>query len=101
VIEHGKRIRAVFTQPQYSPLALGEELALLAALAGRILDAVPLERIGPFRERLREWLTARCPEILAVRDDAPALADDVRGRLAAALSELAHTLVEPSAAGAS
>src|SRR6185312_14905546 len=50
VIEHGRRIRAVLTQPQLAPLTLGEEVALLVALAERVLDAIPLECIAAFRE---------------------------------------------------
>src|SRR6185312_7764024 len=55
IIEHGRRIRAIFTQAQYSPLAVGEEAALLLALAERLLDGVALERIGVCRDRLRDW----------------------------------------------
>ncbi len=32
IIEHGRRIRAVFSQPQYAPLSVSEETALLLAL---------------------------------------------------------------------
>src|SRR5487761_109341 len=66
VIEHGRRIRAVFTQPQYAPLFVGEEVALLFALAERVLDEVPLERVDSFRERLRDWLAVQIPEVLAL-----------------------------------
>jgi ATP synthase alpha/beta chain, C terminal domain len=32
VIEHGRRIRAVLRQPQFTPLTLGEQVALLTAV---------------------------------------------------------------------
>ena len=92
VIEHGRRIRAVFTQPQFAPLAVGEEVALLVALAERLLDEVPLERIGAFRDRLRDWLTAQHPEVLELDDHSPALSKEARARLGEALAALAKTV---------
>src|SRR6185437_1900845 len=81
IIEHGRRIRAVFTQPQFSPFATGEEVALLLALAERLLDDIPLECIGAFRDRLRDWLSARQPETLELDDRSPALSQEARARL--------------------
>ena len=92
IIEHGRRIRAVFTQPQFAPLATGEEVALLLALAERLLDEVPLERIGLFRERLRDWLASRHPEALELDDRSPALSDESRLHLREVLATLAQTI---------
>jgi proton translocating ATP synthase F1 alpha subunit len=92
VIEHGRRIRAVFTQPQYEPLSVGEETALLLALCEHLLDEVPLERVSRFREWLRDWLAAHCPEALELGDGSPALTDEARGRFKAALTALAQAV---------
>lgn len=92
IIAHGRRIRAVFSQPQFAPLAVGEEVALLLALAERLLDEVPLERIGAFRERLHDWLAAQLPEVLELDDRSPALATESRTRLEGVLALLAQTV---------
>jgi F-type H+-transporting ATPase subunit alpha len=89
-IEHGRRIRAVLAQRQFAPLALGEQVALLLAVAEGILDDVPLERMDAFREALGPWLRDHCPEALSIGDATPALSDETRGRLKAALEALAH-----------
>ena len=47
-----RRIRAVLSQPQYAPLRLTDEVALVHGAAGGLLDTVPLELIGKFRARL-------------------------------------------------
>lgn len=92
IIEHGRRIRAVFTQPQFSPLVVGEEVALLLALAERLLDDIPLERIGIFRDRLHDWLAAQQPEILELGDRSPVLSQDARARLTRVLAALAQSV---------
>ena len=92
VIEHGRRIRAVFTQPQFAPLRVGEAIALLLALAERLLDDIPLERIGVFRERLHDWLAKQHPEVLEMDERSPALSDEDRTRLKGVLAVLAQSI---------
>ncbi len=52
----GQRIRAVLSQPQHAPLRLADEVALVVALQGGVLDPLPLEHIGKFRSELPAWL---------------------------------------------
>jgi F-type H+-transporting ATPase subunit alpha len=55
-IARGQRIRAALSQPQYAPLRLADEVALVFALQGGLLDRLPLEQIGKFRSELSGWL---------------------------------------------
>lgn len=55
-ITRGQCIRAVLCQPQYVPLRLADEIALVLALQSGILDALPAEEIGTFRSALPAWL---------------------------------------------
>jgi F-type H+-transporting ATPase subunit alpha len=97
LIEHGRRIRAVLRQPQFAPLSLGEQVALLLALSEGVLDEIPLDRVDAFRARLGEWLAQNCPEALSLDDQMVMLSGGLRKRLSAALSELAGSILVPSA----
>jgi F-type H+-transporting ATPase subunit alpha len=55
-IARGQRIRAVLSQPQYAPLRLADEVALLVALQEGLLDALLLELVDKFRAELPRWL---------------------------------------------
>ncbi len=90
LIEHGRRIRAVLRQPQFAPLAFGEQLALLLATTEGVLDAVPLEKVEAFRAGLGPWLAQHCPETLGLDDRTATLAEGLRARLTIALKELAR-----------
>jgi F-type H+/Na+-transporting ATPase subunit alpha len=92
VIEHGRRIRAVLGQRQFTPLSPGEQVALLCALADGVLDPVPLDHINAFRAALAAWLREHCPEIHALGDEAKPLPDAVRARLKASLTALARSI---------
>jgi F-type H+-transporting ATPase subunit alpha len=98
VIEHGRRIRAVLRQPQFAPLALGEQIALLLAVSDGVLDGVPLDRVDAFRARLGAWLAEHCREMLALDDQTASLSEELRERLATALDALARS-VAPSEMG--
>ena len=91
-IVHGQRIRAVLGQRQFAPLSLGQQVALLLALAEGVLDAIPLDRIDAFRAALGPWLAENCPELTALDDQAKALPEEVRTRLRSSLEVLAGTV---------
>ncbi len=42
IIEHGRRIRSCLKQPEFSPVAVPGQIALLLALTARLFDSVPL-----------------------------------------------------------
>jgi F0F1-type ATP synthase alpha subunit len=98
VIEHGRRIRAVLRQPQFAPLTLGEQVALLTAVSGDTLDDVPLDRVDAFRDALGPWLAEHCPEAVSIDDQAATLSEDLRDRLTTSLTALAHSIAMPTTA---
>jgi F-type H+-transporting ATPase subunit alpha len=63
-IARGQRIRAVLSQPQYAPLRLTDEVALLVALQEGLLDALPLELVDKFRAELPRWLDRNAPPLV-------------------------------------
>ncbi|MFA6241981.1 MAG: F0F1 ATP synthase subunit alpha, partial [Candidatus Hydrogenedentales bacterium] len=54
VIEHGRRIRACLKQPEYSPVPVPEQIAILLALTAGLFDAVPLDRMTEAEHAVRE-----------------------------------------------
>jgi F-type H+-transporting ATPase subunit alpha len=88
-VNRGRRIRAILTQPQYSPLRLGNEVALVMAVQSGVLDRVPLERVGEFRAALAAALDRDAPEALGQIDSDGKLDDAGEAILAAALERIA------------
>ncbi len=97
IIEHGRRIRSVLGQRQFAPLALGEQVALLSALAEGVLDEVPLDLVKVFQARLGSWLTEEFPEAMRLDDRVQELSDDFRARVKTTLSALARAILDRAA----
>jgi F-type H+-transporting ATPase subunit alpha len=87
-IEHGRRIRAILEQPEYSPLSLAQQVALLLAVNEDRLDDLALEDVERFKDRLGDWLRDRCPRALERIGQSGALEDDDRQDLLVAIDGL-------------
>jgi F-type H+-transporting ATPase subunit alpha len=63
-IDRGKRIIEVFKQPQYSPVPVEVQVAVLWAVQNGYVDDVPVERTKEFQTKLTEFLTLYRAELL-------------------------------------
>ena len=63
-INRGKRIVEVFKQPQYNPVPVEVQVAVLWTVQNGYLDDVAVERIKEFQNKLTEFLTLRKDELL-------------------------------------
>ena len=93
-IARGQRIRAVLEQPQYAPLRLVDEVALVTALQSGLLDPLPLELIDKLRAELPAWLDRSAKGIVdAVQRSGEfneAKAAELRAVLADFITQIAH-----------
>jgi F-type H+-transporting ATPase subunit alpha len=96
-VEHGRRIRAAFSQPPLAPLRLVDEVALLLALGDGLLDRIPVDRVDEFQARSREVLEARASPVLARIEATGELSDPDRAELLARMRDAA-ALVVPAVA---
>jgi F-type H+/Na+-transporting ATPase subunit alpha len=63
-IDRGKRIIELFKQPQYSPISVEIQVAVIWAVQNGYVDDVPVDRVKDFQAKLTEWLTMRKTELL-------------------------------------
>ena len=64
-LERGRRVREVLQQPQYKPLPVAEQVAVLLAASEGLLNAVTVERIAEAEQAIRSAVTADLPESAA------------------------------------
>jgi F-type H+/Na+-transporting ATPase subunit alpha len=95
-IARGARIRSVLSQPQYAPLRLVDEVAVMLALQGGLLDRLPLDHVEKFRFELSGWLDRTVAQIVDETERTGRLDDDKSAELKTSLTKLV-TLLAPSA----
>ena len=91
-ITRGERIRALLYQPRFAALRLVDEVALLAALADRIFDPLPVRVIEGVRKGVAARLDAHAAESVAAVTKTGTLDDATRAALVAAVGDLAKEL---------
>lgn len=96
-IEHGRRIRAALGQPQFNPLRLCEQVALLLALSEGLLDSISVDNVTTFREELRRELPHRCEVALVRIERTGELTKDDRVTLLNAMRDLANSFTSETA----
>jgi len=62
-LERGRRVREVLKQPQYKPLPVSEQIAVLVAVNKGAFDGLSLERIHDAEKTISSAVTAQAPEL--------------------------------------
>jgi len=78
IIEHGRRIRACLMQPEFAPVSMTEQIAVLLALSEKLFDAVPLERMTAAEQAVREAVADIPAEVRARFESAKKLSEEDR-----------------------
>jgi F-type H+-transporting ATPase subunit alpha len=90
-LERGKRIVEVFKQPQYNPVPVEIQVAVLWAEQNGFLEEVPIEKVKDFQGKLTEYLQTRKAELLARIAKEKALNEALSTDLKSAVSEFKQT----------
>jgi len=90
-IERGKRVVEVFKQPQYNPVAVEVQAAILWAVQNNLLDDVPVEKIKDFQTRLADYLISRKSELMSRIAREKALSDALSADLKTTVTEFKQT----------
>ena len=90
-LERGKRIVEVFKQPQYNPIAVEVQAAVLWTVQNGHMDDVPVDKIKDFQAKLTDFLTTRKANVLATIAKEKALSDALAGELKTAVTEFKQT----------
>ena len=90
-IERGKRIIEVFKQPQYNPLPVEVQAAVLWTVQNGLMDDVPVDRVKDFQNKLTDYLSSRKAELLGRIAKERAMTDPIINDLKATVTEFKQT----------
>lgn len=92
VIERGRRTNNLLVQPQYSPMPVGEQIAVLYCGINNLLHDVSLDRIKEFENLFLEQMRSRYKESVLDILSAGTINDDVAEIIKECAREIAVTL---------
>ena len=90
-LERGKRIVEVFKQPQYNPMPVEMQAAVLWTVQNGLMDDVAVDKIKDFQAKLTDYLSSRKTELMGKIAKEKALSDALIADLKAAVTEFKQT----------
>ncbi len=89
VIDKGRKNEQLLIQPQYHPVAVADEVALIYCGVNGLLENVPLDKVAEFEKQLLQLLHAKYQADVLDVIASGKLTDDVTSKLKEAASQIA------------
>ena len=86
-LAQGERIREILKQPQYKPLPVEYQVAIIYATTKKYLLDIPVEKILDFEQALFECIDTKYPEIITSIRETKELAEETEQKLIKAIEE--------------
>ncbi|MFO7302022.1 MAG: F0F1 ATP synthase subunit alpha [Acidobacteriota bacterium] len=97
-LNRGRRLTEMLKQPQYRPLPVEKQVAIMFAAGNGYLDSVDVDRIREYEEGLFAFLETRHPGVLTAIREQKELTDELKASLKAALDEYGREFAARTAA---
>jgi F-type H+-transporting ATPase subunit alpha len=81
LLARGSRLTELLKQPQFSPLKMEEQVAVIYAGVNGYLDGIPVNKVRAFEDGLLSLLRGKHVDILNAIRDSKDLSDDSAGKL--------------------
>ena len=91
-LERGLRANEVLKQPQFAPLSLAEEVAVIFALTNGLLDDVPTDKIAGFETAFTSYLASNKPDLASRIESERTISDETDQELRDAIAEFKETV---------
>ena len=80
-LTRGEKTSEVLKQPQYEPVPVEKQVAILWVVTNGYLDDVPSGRIRDFEKRFNTFLETERPDVLTTLAEKPELSDEIVAKL--------------------
>jgi F-type H+-transporting ATPase subunit alpha len=80
-LERGRRTVEILKQPQYEPMPVGEQVAVIYAVSNGHFDAIPVEKIREAEASMLDYIRGSHPDVLSLLQEKKELTDEVKKAL--------------------
>jgi len=92
-LNRGEKLSEIVKQPQYQPLPVEKQVAILVAATTGKLDDIPTSRVKEFETQLYRFLETERPDILRNLGESGALTDEISTALNEAIDSFRQTFL--------
>ncbi len=92
-LARGQRLRELLKQPQYSPLVVSDQVAIIYTAINGYLDDIPVDMITSFNKGFRNYLTTSKPKYAELVKAEKKIGEEAEGILKAAIAEFKKTFL--------
>jgi F-type H+/Na+-transporting ATPase subunit alpha len=89
-LNRGRRLVEVLKQPQYQPLPVEKQVAIIYAANNGFLDSVDVDHVRAFETGFYQFLDTRRPQVMSSLAEKKQIEDDIKGSLNDALKEFSQ-----------
>ncbi len=86
-LNRGRRLTEILKQPQYRPLPVAKQVAIIFAATNGYLDSVAVDKVHAYETELYRFLETQRPDVLTSIAEKKVLDDTIKPALQAALEE--------------
>ncbi len=86
-LAQGERIKEILKQPQYQPLPVEYQVAIIYAATNKYLLDIPVEKLLDFQKELFEHIDTKYPEIITSIRETKELKEEIEQKLIKAIEE--------------
>lgn len=97
-LNRGARLVEILKQPQYEPLQVQRQVAIIFAGTNGYLDNIPVSQVGAFETELFKFIETRYPQVFTGIAEKKQLDDQLKGALDTAVKEFAGDFAARKAA---
>jgi F-type H+-transporting ATPase subunit alpha len=91
-LDRGLRIQEVLKQPQYQPLPVAQQVAIIYAVTNGLLDDVKIENVRSWEDQFHDFMKNGHAELLQTITDEKRLSDETIEALKRAVTEFKRTV---------
>jgi F-type H+-transporting ATPase subunit alpha len=91
ILERGKRVVEIFKQPQFNPIPVETQVAILWAVQNNFFDDVAVDKIKDCQSKMTDFLTTRKADLLTKIRNEKAVSEALAAELKAAVTEFKQT----------
>jgi F-type H+/Na+-transporting ATPase subunit alpha len=99
-LARGERTVEILKQPQYQPMTVESQVAVIYAVTNGYLDQVPVDKVRAWERGFLEYLSSRAPDVGNAIKTEKAISEDLEKKLVAAIKAFTETFNAESAAAA-